>query len=187
MSEKFKNLVDLWEKSCDKYADRELFGVKTEAAWNWMTYGEFKKLVDDVPRRSRDAGRGRGRQGRHRRRQPHRVGRRCYATYGPRRRVRPHVRGAEERRVEVHPRRLRRKDRDRREERNLQEAPRRQEPSFRRSLTSSGFEAPADDDHSLQSAPEKGRGKLTRAQAPRPTATSPGSSTRRGRPATPRA
>jgi long-chain acyl-CoA synthetase len=46
MSDKFKNLVDLWEKSCEKYADRELFGTKKDGAWQWMTYGEFKKLVD---------------------------------------------------------------------------------------------------------------------------------------------
>jgi long-chain acyl-CoA synthetase len=46
MAEKFKNLVDLWEKSCEKYADRELFGEKKDGAWKWMTYGEFKKLVD---------------------------------------------------------------------------------------------------------------------------------------------
>jgi len=47
MAEQFKNLVDLCEKSCQKYADRELFGTKTEGAWKWMTYGEFGKLVDD--------------------------------------------------------------------------------------------------------------------------------------------
>jgi long-chain acyl-CoA synthetase len=47
MSEKFQNLVDLFEKSSEKYKERELFGVKKDGAWRWMTYGEFKKLVDD--------------------------------------------------------------------------------------------------------------------------------------------
>ncbi|GMV13078.1 MAG: long-chain fatty acid--CoA ligase [Polyangiaceae bacterium] len=47
MAEQFKNLVDLCEKSCKKYKDRELFGTKTEGSWKWMTYGEFEKLVDD--------------------------------------------------------------------------------------------------------------------------------------------
>ncbi|MBI4953288.1 MAG: long-chain fatty acid--CoA ligase [Myxococcales bacterium] len=48
MSEKFENLVDLWEKSCEKFAENELFGTKSSGAWTWITYGEFKKLVDDL-------------------------------------------------------------------------------------------------------------------------------------------
>ena len=47
MAEKFKNLVDLCEKSCDKYKDHELFGTKKDGAWSWITYGEFLKLVDN--------------------------------------------------------------------------------------------------------------------------------------------
>lgn len=46
MTEQFKNLVDLCEKSCEKHASRELFGTKTDGAWKWNTYGEFGKLVD---------------------------------------------------------------------------------------------------------------------------------------------
>ncbi|MCB9581098.1 MAG: long-chain fatty acid--CoA ligase [Polyangiaceae bacterium] len=46
MADKFKNLVDLWEKSCEKYASRELFGTKNGSSWEWMHYDEFKKLVD---------------------------------------------------------------------------------------------------------------------------------------------
>jgi long-chain acyl-CoA synthetase len=46
MAEKFKNLVDLWEKSCASFAERELFGTKQDGAWVWLTYGEFKELVD---------------------------------------------------------------------------------------------------------------------------------------------
>ncbi|MBI3200342.1 MAG: long-chain fatty acid--CoA ligase [Myxococcales bacterium] len=47
MAEQFKNLVDLCEKSCTKFKDRELFGTKVDGSWKWMTYGEFGKLVDD--------------------------------------------------------------------------------------------------------------------------------------------
>ena len=47
MSDKYKTLVDLWEKSCEKFADRELFGSKKDGGWSWMKYSEFKKLVDD--------------------------------------------------------------------------------------------------------------------------------------------
>ncbi len=46
MAEKFKNLVDLCEKSCKAHADRELFGTKKGDQWEWMSYGEFGKLVD---------------------------------------------------------------------------------------------------------------------------------------------
>ncbi len=46
MSDTFSNLVELCERSCKKYADRELFGTKQGSQWKWMTYGEFKKLVD---------------------------------------------------------------------------------------------------------------------------------------------
>jgi long-chain acyl-CoA synthetase len=47
MAETFKNLVDLCEKSCEKYRDRDLFGTKTEGRWKWLSYGEFGKLVDE--------------------------------------------------------------------------------------------------------------------------------------------
>ena len=43
---KFENLVDLFEKSCDKYAGNQLFGTKTSRGWEWITYGEFKSMVD---------------------------------------------------------------------------------------------------------------------------------------------
>jgi long-chain acyl-CoA synthetase len=47
MSAEFKNLVDLWERSCEEFADRELFGTKTDGRWEWTSYAEFKTLVDD--------------------------------------------------------------------------------------------------------------------------------------------
>jgi len=46
MAEQFKNLVDLCEKSCKKYKDRELFGTKKDGRWTFITYGEFQDLVD---------------------------------------------------------------------------------------------------------------------------------------------
>jgi long-chain acyl-CoA synthetase len=44
----FKNLVDLWAQSCAKYSARELFGTKTASGWQWLTYGNFKVLVDEM-------------------------------------------------------------------------------------------------------------------------------------------
>jgi long-chain acyl-CoA synthetase len=46
MAEKFNNLVDLCEKACKTFADRELFGTKRDDGWQWLKYGEFEKLVD---------------------------------------------------------------------------------------------------------------------------------------------
>ncbi|OQB11141.1 MAG: Long-chain-fatty-acid--CoA ligase FadD15 [Deltaproteobacteria bacterium ADurb.Bin207] len=43
---KFLTIVDLFEKSVEKYAPRDLFGVKTNDAWTWITYGEVKRRVD---------------------------------------------------------------------------------------------------------------------------------------------
>ncbi len=42
----FQSLVDLFEKSCEAYAGNELFGTKKDSGWQWITYGEFKSLVD---------------------------------------------------------------------------------------------------------------------------------------------
>ena len=47
MAEKFRNLVDLWQRSCESFAGRELFATKRGDAWEWITYADFKKLVDD--------------------------------------------------------------------------------------------------------------------------------------------
>src|SRR5687768_5186401 len=46
MTQKFNNLVDLWEKSCERYAARELYGTKTPRGWRWITYSDFKRRVD---------------------------------------------------------------------------------------------------------------------------------------------
>ena len=46
MAERFVNLVDLYERSCIKYADRPLYGTKRDGAWRWTSYAELRELVD---------------------------------------------------------------------------------------------------------------------------------------------
>ena len=47
MTGEFKNLAELCKISCDRYADRPLFGTKTDGQWKWLTYGEFHQRVND--------------------------------------------------------------------------------------------------------------------------------------------
>src|SRR5690348_15427792 len=47
MSRSFSNLVELYERAVRDFADRDLFGVKHEDHWHWLTYAEFGALVDD--------------------------------------------------------------------------------------------------------------------------------------------
>ena len=46
MPVKFENLVELCERSCREFAARDLFGVKQDSGWTWMTYGQFSELVN---------------------------------------------------------------------------------------------------------------------------------------------
>jgi len=46
MAVNFENLVQLCERSCREFADRQLFGVKQGTDWKWITYREFAALVD---------------------------------------------------------------------------------------------------------------------------------------------
>lgn len=48
---KFQSLVEVFESSVEKYADRPLFGTKQGEQWHWMTYAEF----GDRARRTRTA------------------------------------------------------------------------------------------------------------------------------------
>jgi len=41
-----ESLVHLWEASCRKYKDRDYLGTRRDGAWSWITYGDFKELVD---------------------------------------------------------------------------------------------------------------------------------------------
>lgn len=43
---RFSNLVEMQVKSCEKYANNDLFGTKTDGEWVWTKYGEFAKDVD---------------------------------------------------------------------------------------------------------------------------------------------
>jgi long-chain acyl-CoA synthetase len=47
MPRSFKNLVDLYEQSCRDFAQHELFGTKQDGQWRYITYGDFKRRVDD--------------------------------------------------------------------------------------------------------------------------------------------
>lgn len=47
MPRSFSNLVELYERAVRDFADRDLFGVKHEDHWHWLTYAEFGAMVDD--------------------------------------------------------------------------------------------------------------------------------------------
>ena len=42
---KFESLVQVFNRSMEKFPDRPLFGVKHEGQWQWMTYGEWGDRV----------------------------------------------------------------------------------------------------------------------------------------------
>ncbi len=42
----YESLVHLVDASCRKFGERELFGVKHDGAWKWITYGTFKQRID---------------------------------------------------------------------------------------------------------------------------------------------
>ncbi len=46
MAVNFENLVQIYERSCREFADRQLFGVKQGTEWRWITYREFGALVE---------------------------------------------------------------------------------------------------------------------------------------------
>jgi long-chain acyl-CoA synthetase len=45
---RYKNLVELYQKSVEKYFDRPLFGTKQAGQWRWMTYRELGDQVDRI-------------------------------------------------------------------------------------------------------------------------------------------
>ncbi|HEV8547489.1 MAG TPA: long-chain fatty acid--CoA ligase [Polyangiaceae bacterium] len=47
MPRSFSNLVELYQRACRDFAQRDLFGTKHEDHWHWITYAEFGALVDD--------------------------------------------------------------------------------------------------------------------------------------------
>ena len=42
----FDTMVDIYQRSIEKFADRELFGTKKGEVWHWVSYREFGKLVE---------------------------------------------------------------------------------------------------------------------------------------------
>ena len=46
MSAQYQTLVELWERSSEEHAARELFGTKVQGKWHWVSYAEFKVEVD---------------------------------------------------------------------------------------------------------------------------------------------
>jgi long-chain acyl-CoA synthetase len=47
MAEGFDNLVELLERSCAAFAEHDLFGEKRDGAWRFISFRDFKRLVDD--------------------------------------------------------------------------------------------------------------------------------------------
>lgn len=47
MPRTFTNLVELYERACKDFAQRDVFATKHEDHWHWITYAEFGELVDD--------------------------------------------------------------------------------------------------------------------------------------------
>ncbi|HEY3253256.1 MAG TPA: AMP-binding protein, partial [Polyangiaceae bacterium] len=56
----FKTLVELWEQSTERHGPRELFGTKSNGAWSWITYAQFKVEVDALRAGLATLGIGRG-------------------------------------------------------------------------------------------------------------------------------
>jgi long-chain acyl-CoA synthetase len=47
MARRFENLVELYERACKDFAHHDIFGVKHDDHWHWITYAEFGERVDD--------------------------------------------------------------------------------------------------------------------------------------------
>jgi len=43
---RYRNLVTLFNDSVSRYGPRPLFGTKKDGRWEWITYGDFGRLVD---------------------------------------------------------------------------------------------------------------------------------------------
>ena len=46
--EPIKNLAELWENSCCKFADRPYLGTRKDGKWTWLTYREVGEIVDQA-------------------------------------------------------------------------------------------------------------------------------------------
>ncbi|HEU4727591.1 MAG TPA: long-chain fatty acid--CoA ligase [Kofleriaceae bacterium] len=43
-----RNLVELYQRACAQHADREVLGTRKAGVWQWLTYRQFRNLIDDV-------------------------------------------------------------------------------------------------------------------------------------------
>ncbi len=46
MAEQFTDLVQLYQSSCARFAERPLYGTRRDGNWEWLSYGELRQLVD---------------------------------------------------------------------------------------------------------------------------------------------
>lgn len=42
------NLVELYQWSCEQHAEREILGTRKSGTWQWLTYRQFRELVDNM-------------------------------------------------------------------------------------------------------------------------------------------
>ena len=43
-----RNLVELYRWSCEQHAERDILGTRKAGAWQWLTYRQFRNLIDEV-------------------------------------------------------------------------------------------------------------------------------------------
>ncbi len=60
LEKKFTTIVDMFDKSVEQFAARDLFGVKRDGKWTWLTYADVKAEVDKVRAGLSQLGVGRG-------------------------------------------------------------------------------------------------------------------------------
>jgi long-chain acyl-CoA synthetase len=44
----FRNLVEMQEHSCREHRDREMYGTKKNGVYEWITYGDFAEMADEI-------------------------------------------------------------------------------------------------------------------------------------------
>ena len=45
MEQPLRNLVELLSRSCERFADRPVFGTKRDGSWAWTSYRQFGELT----------------------------------------------------------------------------------------------------------------------------------------------
>src|SRR3712207_6571952 len=44
----FASLIEMQKESCEKFAERPLYGTKLKGQWRWINYKEFGAYVDQI-------------------------------------------------------------------------------------------------------------------------------------------